>query len=738
MTHDDELRRRMNRLADDVDLGTVTLESVEARGRRRTRRQRGVAVVAALTLVVGAAFTLQTLTDRQADTDVAGPGTDQADTSTADAATGDGSTERGADGDETSALEAAYPTVPPAAEATYPTTAPLGGFDYATDDAYYGDGGQVVAWKDGFLTWGQRFTPSDVSFFDIIPDLSDRLPAEVMDALAAAGYDDTLPSTIDEFFGTLEQAGLAGLAEEAVFGDPELAAAFEQASMGGTYTPFVEVSADGVNWTPVDIPFLAGETGWPQVSSNGDALVVAIQSDGWDHETSQPADQTVTIHTTTDLETWHSHTLDIDLEPAQPWMTANIGVSSVAAGPDSWYMAVNIYSWVDVWAALPADLRAEMEAREWWYEPTPDALDIVSYPQEQLPEPPEDATEEEWIEWEEASWQPTVERSIPWSELPFSFEDIYGPGQSETLAYTGDYAGNSGPAGEPPVAADECCNVIPTDAGFVTLVWDFPDYDYEYAFEEDAPVLEEEFAPPTVSLWFSSDGQTWTERSLPDAEWFDNVVAVRGGVLLLASGPGSDGQQMWRGSADGTGWEAIDGPALQNNGYLWFQASGPDGVAAVIDTAEYNYREFVAYSVDFTVDDIDISLSVDEAGVQHLVASRGGDVLVDRTAQLWESEVWQYGDDGQEVVDDDGNVIVTIDWETMETEVYSAESLAWQKAEQADPYVPEFVLIASVDGRTWFQQPLPSEPGVWYEQAVISNGIVTVKSGGTWATYPIG
>lgn len=752
MTHDDELRQRMNRLADETEVSPVTLESVEARGRRRTQRQRIVAVAAAFLFVAGAAFGLNALTGQQGDTDVASPVGDDAEASTSDA-------------DDTADDDAAADDAARDTTLSTTTTMPVGDemaetataeYDHAYDSAYYGPN-QVVPWKGGFLAWGQRFVPSEVTMADLVPDIGDRFPPEIVEALRAAGIGEGDPYTIDEAMQIIEAAGLMEVAEETVLADPELLDAFNEVSAGGTHVPFVELSTDGVTWEPVEIGLLLGENGWPQLASNGDALIVAVQNNTWDPETGRTIDQSLTVHTTTDLQTWHSHELEIDVPDASPYASIEAYPSSVAAGPDSWYVSVSVHSWIDVWSALPADVIDEMNRNNWGWEHRDEGIAIVSYPDEPIygEEPQEDWTDEDWAAWEEG-WQPTVERIVPWTDLPFSQDELYGTERGESFGYVGDYAGNISQAGTPPIETFDCCQVTATEAGFLTVVWDYVEYDNSYPYPVVVPeveaaypvtggddvagddigdAVESYYAGPDVSLWFSPDGQLWSPRDLPDGQWFDNLAAVQGGVLLLGSN--DDGQSMFLGSPDGRGWEPVDGPDLGDDRYLWFQTHGTDGVATVIDVADHAYHEFVAYNAEFSVDGKDISLSVSDTGAQTLVVSENGEVLIEKSAQLWHNEVWHYGDDGYEIRDDDGNVIVMIGWDTVEQEVYEAESRAWQQREIEDPYVPEFVLVASVDGRTWFQQALPSEPNHWYEGAAISNGIVTVRTPDQWQTYTI-
>lgn len=750
MTHDDELRRRMNRMADEADLGTVTLETVEARGRQRTQRQQIFAVAAAFIFVAGAAFGLNALTGQQGDTDVASPLSDA-----------EASTESGDDqGDDTAQDDGEAQS--DVAEAVTPTTIPGDGdsaematSDFGFDRAY-GGANQVVAWKGGFLAWGQRFVPSEVGMADIVPDISERFPPEIIDAIRAAGIEEGDPYTLDEVTQIIIEAGLMELAQETVMSDPELLDAYGEVSAGGTYAPFVEVSSDGVNWEPVEVDLLLGENGWPQISSNGEALVLVVQNNEWDLETGRTTEQSITVHSTTDLQRWYSHELDIDVPDISPFANVDAYPSSVAAGPDSWYVSVAVNSWIDVYAALPADVIAEMNESNWGYETREEGIAIVSYPDEPAfgEEPGDEWTDEDWIAWEEA-WEPTVERIVSWSDLPFTEADLYGPDMGISYAFVGDYAGNVSAAGSPAVDTYECCQVTASEAGFLTLVWEWQEYEFADGYPTVAPDIEAAYPEvggesetsvavedgyfdrgPDVSLWFSPDGQIWSPRDLPETQWYDSVVAVDGGVLLLASDEG--GQKIWLGSPDGSGWETVDGPDLGAQRYLWFQTHGPEGVATVVDIAEYDYAEWVAYDADFTVDGIDISLSVSETGRQDLVVSQDGQTLIEKSAQLWSSEVWDYGDDGFEVRDDDGNVVVTIDFETAEREIWAAESAAWERRQNDDPYVPEFVLVASVNGRTWFQLDLPSQPDHWYETAAISNGIVTVRAADEWQAYPIG
>ena len=321
MTHDDELRSRMNRMADEASIPELDVESVQARGHRRSRNQRILAVAAAFFLLVGAAGVVRSLV---VDDD---PTLDVATETIDDPANTDDGADGATDGDDADSTTSSHDSVPT-------TIAPeaLGFGADAAVGSFYGGANWVLPWSDGFVAFTSVWEPSDQSMEDLVPDIRDRFPQEILDALAAAGLD--VGAGIEESSEALAEAGLLDLATEIVTNDPELLDAYMQVS-SGTYRLEVQASSDGVNWSVVpDFTFPGGSENMGFVQSDGRHLIVTNQR--WDEGggTSE-----IEVWFTADLTEWTPVNVPID-EPADvpAGATVNTNLSSVAVGPDGFYL----------------------------------------------------------------------------------------------------------------------------------------------------------------------------------------------------------------------------------------------------------------------------------------------------------------------------------------------------------------------------------------------------------------
>ncbi len=564
MTRDDELRSRISDLAQGVEIDEISIDQVKTRGRRRNLNQRLLALAAAFLLVVGVAGVVRVLGDDDGGLDVAvEAGTDQP-----------------ADTDSGAAVASPAPTI----------AAPLGAAAADFEDAarsYYGlEGGGgpswVLPWGDGFVSFGQVWHEPTATLVDLIPDLADRFPSEVADALADAGVDS---ANVQESMAALEEAGLLDLVTEIVQSDPELFDAY-MAATSATYSLEAQVSDDGVVWADLGDFSPPGEFGY--IQSDGTHLVMADQEWRGGDESSG-----IDVWITTDLVTWTTVTIPIDRPAEVPaFATVNSSLGSLAIGPDGWYLTLERYSYVDLWSLLPGDLREEMEENGWGYSATAEGLRLETYGRESFGEgdegfdyavtPAASSSAAIYpvvpppIPLLEEPREPTVERLVPWSELGVEYDDYasYLDGSSESMGWVGSWSGELTPGGVPTDRA--CCNVIGTEAGYLAMAWDA----YEYADFE---------ASSAGSLHFSTDGQIWTPVAVPIAGGFtDSIAAVDGGVVLTTSS--ESGQKLWRGESDGTNWQAIEIPGLPDDTWLWFGQGGGDGVVSVIDMATYDYE----------------------------------------------------------------------------------------------------------------------------------------------------
>ena len=116
-----------------------------------------------------------------------------------------------------------------------------------------------------------------------------------------------------------------------------------------------------------------------------------------------------------------------------------------------------------------------------------------------------------------------------------------------------------------------------------------------------------------------------------------------------------------------------------------------------------------------------------------------GEVVFDHAGQVYDEPAFEYGDNGITIPDADGETILEIPFDVFE-QVWNAESEAWDRAYNENPYVPEFRLVATTDGRSWtvIDLPAPNEEYGWYGEAIVNGDTVLVSDGmGNWESYPL-
>ncbi|MEM9466604.1 MAG: hypothetical protein AAGA90_14625 [Actinomycetota bacterium] len=738
---DDELRSELNHLADRVEVSPVTLDQVQARGRRRTRYQRGAVLVAAFALVVGGTVAVTSITgDGDGEGDVATEETD-ADVTNADGATGD-DTDGGADGAD--AEEADRAELETATTTTIPIESLLadGGIDAFSE---FSDGPpQVVAWGEGFLSFGSRWieTDSDLLASEFgTTEVADAFSQEVIDAIESAG-DVSLES--EEVEAALEAAGVIDEASQVVFDDPEVMEWFMDNVSGGRTETTASFSTDGVDWTPLEDFAWPGGGGWvPQLASNGRHLVAAVTDFGSFRPGAVAPTQTVSVHITSDLVNWIEVPLPIDQADLSPYLQANLSPGELALGDQGWYLAVSSWQWLDIRTALPAEVLAEVDENFYSLEPTPAGIEIQDWSVEPTAGPtptttttlaadtdaapsPDDAAPVDAAPFEQ--YEPVVVRTVPWSDMPFTYADYQGYNSADSAqqwAFTGDFEGNLVTA-DVPGDPEDISRVVATEDGFFMAVTD-------YAVAEGANDLGFENAEPPVLRGFTSpDGRQWNETDLGLGEgvWLDSMAAVQDGILLSVSGT-LGGQRYYLGEADGTGFAPVEGPGLDDV-WVWFESTGGGhGVAAVVDVGQTIAPEYVAWTASFTYEGDDIEIVTDAEGTQSLSIVRNGETVIERTIRTYEEQLWEWVDDGIRFVDPDGVVEIEVPYDVAEVEIFQKETEAWEATWNDDPYEPDYRLVATRDGRSWIVVELSAtDTGFseysWLGQPAINGDTVVV------------
>ena len=737
MMSDDELRAELNSLADQVEVTTVTLDQVQARGRRRALYQRGAVVMAAFALVVGGTVAVTSLTgDGSGDTDLATDLPDDA------GEAGDGDGADGAEGlDDADRTDAATESAATDEAGAVTTTTLPENFVYDSDmqtvTRFEGEGPpQVVPWGDGFLSIGSRWIespPDDTVLASAFgsTEIAEFFSDEVIAVIESAGEVSLDSSEVEV---ALEEAGVIEEAAAVVEANPEVLNWFLDRSPGGRSESFAEYSDDGTTWEPVPGFAWPGDGWTPQFASNGQQLVAVSYGSQFEVEpagATTPAPQ-MSVFITDDLVTWVEAPLTLERPDVPDYASGDFSPNQLALGDDGWYLSVSFWGWIDVWAALPADVQAEVDANGYSWHPTPAGIQIQDWTStEPLPVPTTtvlaDGATTDDLAFDEAfdgDWEPTVIRTVPWSELPFTYDDYQSLNGSETAstqAFVGDFEGNISPATYPG-EADTNGQVVATDAGFFMIVTDYGDSGF--AEESLAQVAE-----PTLRGFTSADGRQWTEvgLALPDVAWVDSLARVEGGILVSVSGS-SDGQRFYVGAPNGTGFTPVDGPDI-GNVWAWFGSqSATEGVAAVVDLGASSTPDFVTWTASFTHDGYDIELVADDQGDQTLTVRLDGEIVVEQVGGAFGPPPYEWIDDGIRISDADGETVVEIPLDVVDAEIFRVESEAWNAIWEANPYVADYRLIASRDGRTWIMEELPTTTADigWFGTPALNGDTVVV------------
>ncbi len=726
----DELRTRLSGLADGVEVNQPSPEAVMARGRLRVRRQRAMAVAATFVIVVGVAGMFRAIGTDGDTLDVAIAGDEPEATDSAD---GTSSDDQG--GDEAGSTDDAAESV--SVESTSSGSIGIRGFGDDSIASDYGGNGPnwVLPWGDGFVAFGQVWHASTATVRDLLPDIEDRFPQEILDAWAEAGVADG--ASIDELSQVLVEAELFELATEIVQNDPELLDAY-MAATGGTYSFEVQVSENGSDWTDLaDFSVPGGNDNFGFVQSDGVHLVVGSQ-----HWIEDGGAGDISVSITSDLRNWVTVEVPVD-EPTDipPFAHAGSNLGALAIGPNGFLVTVQTHSWVDLWALLPTEIINEIEENGWGFNPSPEGLRLESYADYGMEIPVADGEDGAAMADSLGSslssvdpWEPSLERLVPWSEVGINY-DTYEPYFGNTATsqvWVGSWDGQLAAATAPGVS--NCCMVVGTEAGYLATAWD------EYEYEQVGRSL----------LFFSADGHSWEPVAIPPStEWIDGVASVAGGVLLSTSH--ESGQSHWRGGADGADWELVEIP-VSDDTYLWFGQGSGDGVAATIDIAEYSYDEpplLVGLEAHLENDGYTAVAIVGEDGFARITITDPSGALVYDEPGDWEirhaggvvEQLYLAGDNLREG-SDDSDFFEGFDAESEELwdQLNAFEEEFHAASGYETPiYMPDMLLVASVDGLNWYVEDLPDPAdGAFYYSTPAMNGTrLTLRSATDWITFDL-
>ncbi len=741
---EDELKSHLADRAASMGVESASVADVERRGRRRTRRGRAGGVVAVVAVVLVATVGIRPLiTDDQSTLDVAaGATTTVAPTTTV--------------GTAGRSTDSAIPSPPPPplsqGEAIAAASSFLVGSDYS-----YGGGDWVVPWGDGFLSlttvWDTPLLPGPDS------ELAALFPPEILEVVQEAGA-----TTLNEAMAALQAAGLLEQATDLVERDPELMSVFQSLSVPGPARLLAQTSPDGVVWTDMEgfVPPPVG-TSFSQVVSDGTHLVVAGQV--WNDEVSfddpgvasGDGSSTITVSVSTNLSDWEAVEIVSPSVDGPAYVQTDRSLWDLTIGPDGWLGVVSTNSYVDMWSLLPP------EVREWQggsgITQTPDGLEVELYAAFEVGleaefEPPPattiavlpgvstasaEATGRTPLA-DESCCEPSETRFYSWSDLgvdPDEFETFRSTSEfasSSDSIWIGDWNGTPASGSVFGGPGDRINGVVGTDAGFLAL---------KYTMESGSR-----------ELLFSADGLVWRPTEMPAGDPIESILAVDGGALVQTRNQLD--LSIWRGAADGTGWTKAEVPAeLTDAGYLngFFGASR--GLVAVIDTRVYTdlSQPPVEFDVAIEQDGQSIHLFAHDDGTADLVITdlATGEVVADLNGNYGglSADFVRISDPGDfiEIVDDGGNVLVSIPMDVILEVVLPAQQDAMDASDWVPPppveEFPEFTLVATFDGIEWLAVPLDSDAGsagyVEYPSSMGINGDnVVLRRGGTWESYTIG
>ncbi len=680
----DRVRDALSRAADDLTLDAASPADAAHRGTRRRRRRRTAFAGTAAVVAVVAVGAVVGTRDRGDDTiELSTPDTSEPTTTTEPASPGSTTP-------PTTAPITTPPTLAPAVTVDAPAVAVdagLGPNDQVT---------QLLPWGDGFLSMAFRYEPQP------LPPLDDEITALFPDEVSAL-FPDGTPPTIDEAIEVLDEAGLLDEVSEILAAHPEVSDAI---SIGEPPPPVVMASytVDGAEWTTTELTL---PTPYPGQFTVSDDRLIMWSSDpvGAPEEFSGPRE--LTIAATTDLETWQTTTIALDVEPPEsPAVRNDVFVNSLAVVGDRWLALVARHAWVDYESLLPDDVRSELQTSSGGYgiNPMADRLEIEVFTE---------------------NGTATVEYSFTWAELGLEGQPQEGPGDGDTSMLTGVFGGDH----------EEVRS--PGTTGFGTV-----------ASLGDRFVLVGDNALGNTAQ-VSTDGRTWTElEGLPDGGFWQTVVPVSGGHLFVGDGPSGPFASLRLN--DGTFTDAAM-PELSDRYGIWNQSGS---AAWIVEVGEPPQPDWEPFEIVVEHDGFVLTLlEAPDGSVYTLADATTGDVV--RSGDLGGADgafpdpsfEYDMGVSPPAIVisDDDGVEIVRIPGEVFDEAVQAAVETNEPDRTVAveaefDDWRPDLWMIATGDGVDWLTVDLEApdpDTGFWPVGAAVNNGSVLYQSADGWVLEPL-
>lgn len=605
--------------------------------------------------------------------------------------------------------------------------------------------GTLLAYEGGYLSVRQEYEPTDLVLADVLPDVADRFPDDIHEALAAAELE-IGTADLEQVEAVLAEAGLLEKVSWIVGADPELYGAVAEVTTGGVWVPVAERSDDGLTWEPMDVGLPGGQreaASW--YSSNGTHVVVAV------------ADESrLRLFTSADLDVW----VEVELPPMATglpdYVTSEIWMTGLAVSADGWYVEAYLSTTISPSDVLPSGTTVGLGTH--WL-PVPEGIVITD----------------------------TVDgnkQTVPWSAMSITYEEWREIERDDLRqAYVGDFVGGVEEAARPGLG---CCQVIPTSDGFfawglrrvpttVTLEELVPDIadrlppevlaalaasgeavstvtiDESVAILDDAdllhlwsgvinndPVVGDAFFRLERSEWAgyaSPDGRAWVEATLPSVDRVAHVGAVEGGLVAIGSDE-EGGAQRYFLHDEAAGWAEIDGPDAGADS-LWFGPSSGDGFGVVFDLGADSDPQAIPWQGSTRYEGLEFTVRGDETGATNatIVDIATGEVLLDRTVQDREEGLWLTREDTIDFHAADGSFVASIpSIGVHRDEIFDAQYDAYQAWSAEHPFVPQPSLIVTRDGQEWHVVGVELAEGELFTDApvLVDGGVVLFATYDAW------
>lgn len=544
--HDLESRLRdlLHGAAGEVGPADLDLDRVRRRGRRRRTTSRSLmASFSVVALVCVGLVTARLVGDRGDEGFTMSSPTPEATVVPAD--------ER----DDAGAIaDADQDTVSDDERVTEPTVAEFSSMDEL--------GAQVVAWGDGFARIAvvhdaPRLEPLTDEVIALFPD-------EVVEF-----FEGRFPETVDGGLAMLEERpDLLEEIQRVMAEHPEASAALAGTPTTGRVQ--VETSADGLVWEsagrlelPDDLIYISS------VTALDGRLVVAGQ-------TAPPGPDSlggsgVSVASTSDFTNWDSvQTLEAAGASEPPaGLRRDVAINALDAAAGRVVISVIETLQIDIDALIPADVRAEIEltgrySTQW--DPSGIRIEVLGESEEATVVGPEGNEQIEYVDDE-----PIAVHEFTFSELGVDPNAVNGTQAS--VVWSGDPV--AGLVRSAPVESEGWSSFVVStgDGGF-------------------AMATEGQERP---TLWYSSDGTEWIDRSPPidPGSWSTGLFRTATGIVLVVDTGGE--LEHWRADSSAQGWAPVDVPVFRADEFGWvgMSSAGPSGTAVLYSYEPGPRPEFI-------------------------------------------------------------------------------------------------------------------------------------------------